>query len=116
MPRAEGGPMQRGWDDDFAVVAFREGGRWEVGLLPEALATDLEGLLAALRQQPGEGGALGLVNVAGDFFVALRVAGPDVRILMSDVTAGVASDLAVQVLDWLDVPVPDDDELEDVWP
>ena len=36
--------------------------------------------------------------------------------LLSDVTAGVASDLAAAVLDELELPVPEEDELDDVWP
>ena len=103
-------------DEDFAVVAFREEGRWEVARLPDRLVGDLDGLVAAVRQQPGEGGTIGLVDIADEFFVAVRVCGDDVRILLSDVTAAVAWDLAVQVLDRLNVPVPKDDELEDVWP
>jgi putative tRNA adenosine deaminase-associated protein len=39
-----------------------------------------------------------------------------VRLLLSDVTAAVAWDLAVQVLEHLDLDVPGDDDLEEVWP
>ena len=45
---------------DFAVVAFREDGRWRVGSLPHRAAEDLSALVAALRQQPSEGPALAL--------------------------------------------------------
>ncbi len=102
--------------EDFAVVAYVEEQAWQVGVLPERLTEDLDGLVAALRQQPGEGGALGLVNVADEFFVALRVIGADVRLLLSDITAAVAWDLAAQVCESLDVAVPGDDEIHDVMP
>jgi putative tRNA adenosine deaminase-associated protein len=102
--------------EDYAVVAYVEDQAWQVGVLPERLTGDLDGLVAALRQQPGETGALGLVNVADEFFVALRVIGSDVRLLLSDVTAAVAWDLAAQVCESLDVPVPGDDDINDVWP
>jgi putative tRNA adenosine deaminase-associated protein len=102
--------------EDFAVVAYVEDQVWQVGVLPERLTEDLDGLVAALRQQPGEGGALGLVNVADEFFVALRVIGNDVRLLLSDITAAVAWDLAAQVCESLDVAVPSDDEIDDVMP
>ncbi|MDQ6648655.1 MAG: tRNA adenosine deaminase-associated protein [Actinomycetota bacterium] len=102
--------------DDFAVVVYREEGRWEAGLLPERLVEDLDALLAALRQQPGEGGSIGLVNIADEFFVAIRIAAGEVRLLLSDVTAAAAWDLADQVVERLGVPVPDEDEMEDVWP
>ena len=103
-------------DDSYAVVVYREDGAWQAGLLPERLVEDLEGLVAALRQQPGEGGSIGLVDIADEFFVALRVRGSDVRMLLSDVTAAVAWDLARQVVDRLQISIPAEDELEDVWP
>ena len=43
--------------EDFAVVAFVEEQAWQVGVLPERLTGDLDGLVAALRQQPGDSGA-----------------------------------------------------------
>lgn len=101
---------------DFAIVAYMEEGAWQLGVLPERLVGDLEGLIAALRQQPGESGAIGLVDVADEFFVAIRVQGERVRLLLSDVTAAVAWDLAAQVVEHLGVAVPDEDDMEDVWP
>jgi putative tRNA adenosine deaminase-associated protein len=102
--------------EDFAVVASVEDQAWQVGVLPERLTEDLDGLVAALRQQPGDIGAIGLVNVADEFFVAIRVVGHDVRLLLSDVTAAVAWDLAAQVCEVLGVAVPGDDDIDDVWP
>lgn len=105
-------------DDEFVVgvLVFREDGRWEAAMLPERLVFDLDGLVAALRQQPGEGGSIGLVNVADEFFVALRVRPDDVSILVSDVTAAAAWDLAREVVNRLDIPLPDDDDMDDVLP
>lgn len=101
---------------DFAVVVTREEGRWSASLLPERLVDDLDGLVAALRQQSGDLGVIGLVNVADEFFVAVRISAGQVRLLLSDVTAAVAWDLAAQVCDWLEVERPGDDDLDDVWP
>ena len=101
---------------DFAVVVAREDGRWDAALLPERLVEDLEGLIAAIRQQPGEAGVIGLVNIADEFFVAIRVVGQDVKLLLSDVTASVAWDLAAQVVDRLGLERPSDDDMDDVWP
>ncbi len=101
---------------DFAVVVSRVEGVWEADLLPERLIEDFQGLLAALRQQPGDGGVIGLVNVADEFFVAVRMIGRDPRVLLSDVTAAVAWDLAAQVCEYLGIERPGDDDLEDVWP
>ena len=101
---------------DFAVVVAREEGRWGASLLPEAVIDDLNALVGALRQQPGEGGVIGLVNVADEFFVVVRVVGGDVRMLLSDSTAAVAWDLAGQVLDWLEVDRPGEEDMDEVWP
>ena len=100
----------------YAVLVFRADGSWQLGVLPEAAGDDLEALVAAVRQQPGENGAFALVNVADEFFVVVRVQRGRVRVLLSDVTAAVAWDLAAQVLEHLDLEVPGDGDLEDVWP
>lgn len=102
--------------DAYAVLAFRQDGQWELGVLPAAVTADLSGIVAAVRQQPGENGAFALVDVADEFFVIVRVQMGRVRLLLSDVTAAVAWDLAVQVLEHLDLDVPGDDDLEEVWP
>jgi putative tRNA adenosine deaminase-associated protein len=103
-------------EDSLAVVVYREDGIWQSGLLPERVTDDLDGLVSVLRQQPAENGALGLVNVADEFFVAVRVRGDDVRMLLSDVTAAAAWDLARQVVDRLGIETPGEDDMEEVWP
>lgn len=95
---------------DFAVAVIREEGRWEVAALPPRAAGSLDSLVHALRQQPGEGGTIGLVSVGDDFFVAMRVAGEDVRMLISDATAAEDWKLAAEILDALGEPIPDDIE------
>ena len=103
--------------DAYAVVAFRdEFGTWQTGLLPETLGDDLEGIVAAVRQQPAPGSAFGLVDVADEFFVVVRVDADGVRLLISDVTASVAWDLAAQVVEALGMQVTDEEDLDDVWP
>jgi putative tRNA adenosine deaminase-associated protein len=101
---------------DFAVVVYREDDVWEAELLPAALTSNLDGLILALRQQPGISGAIGLAAVGDDFFVALRVLGSQVSVFLSDVTASVDWPLARQVLDYLDIPVPEDEDLDQVLP
>ncbi len=102
----------------FAVVVVRDEGRWEVGRLPDRLVDDLDGVVAALRQQPGSGNAIALIDVEDEFFVVVRLAGEQVRVLLSDVTAADEWDLAQQALEHLGIDVPDDDhdELDDVSP
>jgi putative tRNA adenosine deaminase-associated protein len=101
---------------DFAVVAYREEGRWEVGGLPAWVAEDLDALLRVLRQQPSEGGTIGMVSFDDDYFVIVRLIGDEVRLLLSDVTAAEESPLARQVLEALDLPIPEGDDLEQVQP
>lgn len=103
-------------DDSLAVVVYREDGLWQSGVLPEKVTDDLNGLVSVLRQQPAENGAIALVNVADEFFVAVRVRNEEVRLLLSDVTAAVAWDLARQVVKELGMDAPGEDDLEDVWP
>jgi putative tRNA adenosine deaminase-associated protein len=101
---------------DFAVVVYREDDVWEVDVLPEALTENLDGLILAIRQQPSIGGSIGLAAVGDDFFVALRALAGQVSVFLSDVTASVDWPLARQVLDYLDIPVPDDEDLDQVLP
>lgn len=101
---------------DFAVAAWREDGVWQVVLLPPRAGDSLDALVAALRAQPGEGGVLGLVSVAEEIFLLVRVLGEDVRLLVSDVYAAEEWPLGLDVLDRLGVPSPDDDEGEEPQP
>lgn len=57
-----------------------------------------------------------MVAVGDDFFVALRVVGEGVRLFLSDVTASIDWKLAREALDYLDVPTPDDEDLDQVLP
>jgi putative tRNA adenosine deaminase-associated protein len=102
---------------DFAAVAYREEELWDVYLLPVALTRDFGGLLHALHQQPSISGAIGLVAVGDDFFVIVRVYGrDDVSVFLSDVTASVDWPVAREVLEYLDIDVPDDEDLDQVLP
>lgn len=104
-------------DEGFAAVVWREEGRWESGMLPQRLVDDLEGLIAGVRQQPGEGGAIGLVDVEDEFFIAIRMRpGGEVSLLLSDVTASADYPVARQVVQRLGLDVPEDEELDLVVP
>jgi len=115
-PDGGAGPDARDDGRDFAVVCYLEEGRWEIGLLPERASSSLDAFIAAVRQQPGEGGALGFIDVADDFFVAARATGDGVRLLLSDVTAADEWPLAREVLERLDVPELSDDDFDDIVP
>jgi putative tRNA adenosine deaminase-associated protein len=95
---------------DFAVAAYREEGVWQVVELVHDVLTDVDRLAHALRRFPGDGGALGLVAVDEDFFVLVRVTGPTVRILLSDITAAGEWELARSAVEVLGLPEPEDDD------
>jgi putative tRNA adenosine deaminase-associated protein len=102
--------------DDVAVIVYREDDAWDVDALPTALTEDLSGLIQVLRQQPSIGGTIGLAAVGDDFFVAIRVVGGQASVFLSDLTAAVDWPLARQVLDYLDLVVPEDEDLDQVLP
>ena len=78
-------------DVDFAVAAYREEGNWVVVPLPPHAVVSAEGMVAALRQLPGEGGVFGFVSVADEFFLLAHTEPSGVRLMISD---------AMALLDW----------------
>jgi putative tRNA adenosine deaminase-associated protein len=108
--------MTESESDDVAVVVYREDDTWDVDLLPPALTEDLAGLIGVLRQQPSIGGTIGLAAVGDDFFVAVRVLGGQESVFLSDLTAALDWPLARQVMGYLDLAVPEDEDLDQVLP
>jgi putative tRNA adenosine deaminase-associated protein len=103
-------------ETDFAIVVFREDDRWGADVLPVAVTDDLKGFIRVLRQQPSLAGTIGLAGIDDYFFVAIRVIGNQVSVLLSDVGAALDYPLAEQVLDYLEIPVPDEEDLDQVLP
>jgi putative tRNA adenosine deaminase-associated protein len=97
-------------DVDFALAAYREEGEWQVAELTHDHVGGVDDLAAALRRFPGDGGAVGMVAIDEDFFVLVRVAGQQTRVLLSDITAATEWELAASVVEFLGLPVPEDDE------
>lgn len=105
-----------GEGENFAIVCFRDEGRWQVELLPERLAEDISGVLAVIAGQPSEVPPLVLVDIGDDFFVAARNVGGSELLLLSDLTAAAVDPLARQVCERLGMDIPDDDDMDDVLP
>jgi putative tRNA adenosine deaminase-associated protein len=103
-------------ETDFAIIVFREDDQWDADVLPVALTGDLKGFIRALRQQPSIAGTIGLAGIDDYFFVAVRVVGSQVSVLLSDIGAALDYPLAEQVLDFLDIPVPDEEDIDQVLP
>ena len=95
---------------DFALVVYREENVWRIEEIGEDRLHDLESLTAELRRWPGDFGSLGLVSIDEDFFVLVRVAGRQTRVLLSDVTAATEWPLARSVVEELEIPMPDDED------
>jgi putative tRNA adenosine deaminase-associated protein len=103
-------------ETDFAIIVYREEDRWEADVLPTSVTADLDGFLQALRRQPSMAGTIGFAGVGDDFWVAIRIVGDEESVFLSDLTAAVEYPLARHVLEALDIPVPADDELDQVLP
>ncbi|WP_183097517.1 tRNA adenosine deaminase-associated protein [Nocardioides pelophilus] len=95
---------------DFALAAYREEGVWQVAELTHDHVADVETLASALRRFPGDHGAVGLVAIDEDFFVLVRVAGQHTRVLLSDITAAGEWELAASAVEFLHLPMPEDDD------
>lgn len=108
--------MSENSDVDFAILVYREEDRWEADVLPVAITDDFGGFLTVLRQQPSIGGTIGFAGIADDAFLVVRVVGAEVSALLSDLLAGATYPLARQVLDFLDIEVPDEDDVDQVLP
>jgi len=104
--------------DGFAVAVTREDGLWKCRALPDAALTSLETAVTELRELRSSGAVFGLLNVDDEFFVIIRPAPSGTRILLSDATMAIDYDIAADILDALNVDIPDidPDELDDVEP
>jgi putative tRNA adenosine deaminase-associated protein len=103
-------------ETDFAIMVFREDDQWDADVLPVAVTSDLAGFIRALRQQPSIAGTIGLAGIDDYFFVAVRVIGNQVSVLLSDIGAALDYLLAEQVLDYLEIPVPAEEDIDQVLP
>ena len=109
-------------DDDTvtgnAFGVLQEGGSWQITRLDDAALTSLDDAARQVRSLRTEGASFGLVDVDHEFFVILRPGPSGMRLMLSDATASLDYDLAADVLEELNVDVPDmsDEELEDTDP
>ena len=100
---------------DFVLAAYREDGQPYVQALSKELANDLEELIVQLRRLPGDAGAVGFVSLVEEVFVAVRVRGRHVQVVLNDAAAALDWPIARDVVDLLGEELPDpDDESEPV--
>lgn len=86
--------------------------------MPERTLLSLEDFLSALRSSREEGALVGLACVEDDWMAILRPVPSGVRVLLSDATAALDYDLAADLLDELDVEMPEeaDADSDEPWP
>lgn len=101
---------------DFAFVAWRDEGRWQIVQAPPAAADSLPALAEYARRRQGESGSIAFVSVADEFFVCLRVQGARVRVLLSDVATALDWTIADEAAEMLGVDVDDLEDVEDIEP
>ena len=95
---------------DFAVVAYREEGVWQVQQPAEDVIEGIGSFAEELRRWPGDGGSLGMLSVDEDFFILLRVQGSRAKLLLSDITAATDWPIARSAVDFLELPIPQDED------
>jgi putative tRNA adenosine deaminase-associated protein len=95
---------------DFAVVAYRDEGDWNIAELPGRALDDVDTISRELRRYPGETGALAMISIDEDFVLVIRAQGELVRVLLSDATAATDWTLARSAVDYLGVHVDVDDD------
>ena len=116
------GPDLDDFDDleGLGVAVVREDGKWTVTPLPTKALASLSAAETELREMRSSGAVFGLLDVDDEFFVVLRPAPSGTRLLLSDASLAGEYDIAADVLDRLNVEVPDfdADELDDIepWP
>lgn len=104
--------------EGFAVAVVREDATWKVKALDDSALTDLSAAETQLRELRAAGAIFGLLDIDDEFFIVVRPAPGGARLLISDATAAIDYDIAADVLDAINVDVPDldDDELDDIDP
>ncbi len=98
---------------DFAVVAYRDGGRWQVDPLPADSTGTWEGFRATVARRSGETGVIGMASLDESALVVLRLTGAGEQILLSDGETADYLAFADDLVEYLRRIDPSVDELVD---
>ena len=93
---------------DFAIEAWHEDGRWSIASLPDP--DDLTHIIDRLKKQQTNGGAVALIAIDDEFFLAIRVLGTHVKFFISDITCAIDYEVAAEFLDLADIDQPEEDD------
>jgi len=94
--------------EDFAIEAWHEEGRWSIASLPDP--DDLTHIVDRLKKQQTNGGAVALIAIDDEFFLAIRVLGTHVKFFISDVTCAIDYEVAAEFLELADLDQPEEDD------
>ncbi len=94
--------------EDFAIEAWHEEGRWSLASLPDP--DDLTHIIDRLKTQQTNGGAVALIAIDDEFFLAIRVLGTHVKFFISDVTCAIDYEVAAEFLELADLDQPEEDD------
>ena len=98
---------------EFALLAWRDEGKWRVSQLSDEATSDIGIVLDALRAQQVDGGAIAFLAVDDSFFIAIRQVGENMQMVLSDVMAALEYEIAAEVLELLDIDSPEEDDADE---
>jgi putative tRNA adenosine deaminase-associated protein len=93
---------------DFAIEAWHEDGRWSIASLPDP--DDLTHIIDRLKKQQTNGGAVALITIDDEFFLAIRVLGTHVKFFISDISCAIDYEVAAEFLELADLDQPEEDD------
>ena len=106
-------------DYSFAVTVVRDGAQWQVRTYRDEF-DDPRAAVHAVLNLRSESAAFALLCVDNDYFVIVRPHPERPRFLLSDATMAVDDDYTADILEELDLDIPDVDpeDLDDIdgWP
>ena len=93
---------------DFAIEAWHEDGRWSIASLPDP--DDLTHIIDRLKKQQTNGGAIALIAIDDEFFLAVRVLGTHVKFFISDISCAIDYEVAAEFLELADIDQPEEED------
>jgi len=93
---------------DFAIEAWHEDGRWSIASLPDP--DDLTHIIDRLKKQQTNGGAVALIAIDDEFFLAVRVLGTHVKFFISDISCAIDYEVAAEFLEIADIEQPEEED------
>lgn len=98
---------------EFALLAWRDDGRWNLSQLPDDATEDIGIVLDALRAQQVDGGAIAILSIDDQFFIAIRQIGSRMQMVLSDVMASLDYEIAAEALELSDIDLPAEDDADE---